>query len=87
MNERRNVAFEHGASEFGLSDKPNKLYYVVYNGRRIHFGSKTFDYNGPRYVGWMRRNSRFKNTGGEWIRNCDKTKPCYWVNYICWDYQ
>ena len=90
MNERRNLALRLGATEFELSDKENKLYYVVYNGRRIHFGSKTFDYNGlgyngNGYTGWARRNMRHKNAGGAWLMNIDKTRPCYWVNYICWE--
>ena len=86
MDERRSVALRHGATDFGLSDKENKLYYVVYNGRRICFGSKRFDYNGHNRLAWIARNSRFKNARYERIANTDKTKPCYWVNIICWPY-
>ena len=85
INERRNLSLRLGASDFGLSDKPNKLYYVVYNGKHIHFGSKHFDYNGPGFRGWISRNMRYKNADGAWLVNTDKTRPCYWVNYICWE--
>jgi hypothetical protein len=30
-----------GASEFGLSDRQDKRFYVVYDGKIIHFGLKT----------------------------------------------
>ena len=29
-----------GASEFGLSDRKDKRFYVVYNNKIIHFGLK-----------------------------------------------
>ena len=33
-------AIKHGASDFGISHNVNKRFYVVYNERKIHFGSK-----------------------------------------------
>ena len=83
MNEGRILALRLGATNFGLSDKPNKLYYVVYNGKHIHFGSKRFDYNGPGYTTWIARNMRHKNADGHWVATTDKTKPSFWVHYIC----
>ena len=38
----RNKALRHGASEFGVSNRRNKKFYVVYNGKSIHFGAKGF---------------------------------------------
>ena len=86
MDERRSVAIRHGATVFGLSDKENKLYFVVYNGKHIHFGSKRFDYNGHGRLVWIARNSRFKNACHERIANTDKSKPSYWINIICFPY-
>ena len=41
-------AIKHGASDFGISHNVNKRFYVVYNERKIHFGSKQGQaYNRP----------------------------------------
>ena len=34
-------ALELGATDFDISEKKDKRFYVVYNGKKIHFGSKT----------------------------------------------
>jgi hypothetical protein len=36
-----NKAFKLGASQFGISNRLNKRFYVIYNNKTIHFGSKT----------------------------------------------
>ena len=34
-------ALELGATDFDVSEKKDKRFYVVYDGKKIHFGSKT----------------------------------------------
>jgi hypothetical protein len=33
-------SFFLGASQFGISNRLNKRFYVIYNNKKIHFGSK-----------------------------------------------
>ena len=40
INKLEKKALILGASKFGLSDRINKRFYVIYHNKYIHFGSK-----------------------------------------------
>jgi hypothetical protein len=39
-------ALELGATDFDVSEKKDKKFYVIYNGKKIHFGAK----NGKTFI-------------------------------------
>jgi len=58
-----------GVSEFGKSNRKGKRFYVIYNGKKIHFGSSI----GSAYIdhhdeikrkNWRARHSQIKNKDG-----------------------
>jgi hypothetical protein len=88
MDVLRSRAMGLGAIDFGLSERKDKRFYVLYNGRVINFGSKhgqTFIDHGDtaiRYA-WLSRHSKIKNKVGELVINL-KTSPSYWSHNILW---
>ena len=81
-------AFQLGASKFGISNRINKLFYVIYNNKYIHFGSK----NGNTYIdhhddeikkNWIARHSKIKNSKGEYVITL-KDSPSYWSKNLLW---
>lgn len=85
----RNKALSLGATFFDLSDRKNKKYYVVYDGKQIHFGSK----EGSTYLdhkdekkreAWKARHSKILNKEGQKVITL-KTSPSYWSDKILWD--
>ena len=77
-----------GASEFGVSDKKEKRFYVIYQNKKINFGSRT----GSTYIdhrnkikrdAWIARHSKVRNKKGEYVIN-DPTSPSYWSHKILW---
>lgn len=80
-------ALKHGATEFGISRAKNKRFYVVYNGRRINFGSKfgsTFidHYDINKRTAWLARHSKILKQGSP--AYLDITSPEYWSWNILW---
>ena len=81
-------AIKHGASDFGISHNVNKRFYVVYNERKIHFGSK----QGQAYIdhhnkdirrAWIARHSKIKNHNNQYVMTL-KTSGSYWSKVILW---
>jgi hypothetical protein len=77
-----------GALDFGLSDRKDKRFFVLYNGQVINFGSKhgrSFIDHGDENIknAWYARHSKIKNKVGELVINL-KTSPSYWSHKILW---
>jgi hypothetical protein len=81
-------AFKLGASQFGISNRLNKRFYVIYNNKTIHFGSKT----GKTYIdhrnnelrkNWIARHSKIRNLKGEYVITI-KDSPSYWSKNLLW---
>ena len=77
-----------GASEIGNSKVNGKRFYVVYNGKRINFGSKT----GSTFIdhhdedvrkAWRQRHSKIKNKQGQYVYKL-KTSPSFWSWNLLW---
>ena len=88
MHQLRAKALSLGASEFGISDRKTKRYYVVYRDKLIHFGSKsgrTFIDHGDKTIrtNWIARHSKIKNASNQLVMNL-KTSPSYWARHILW---
>ena len=71
-----------GASEFGLSDRKDKRFYVVYDNKIIHFGLKhghTFidHHDKIKRDNWRKRHSKIKNKKGEYVYLL-KSSPSFW---------
>ena len=80
-------AFKLGASQF-ISNRLNKRFYVIYNNKTIHFGSKT----GKTYIdhrnnelrkNWIARHSKIQNLKGEYVITI-KDSPSYWSKNLLW---
>ncbi len=87
-NKLEQKAFKLGASKFGISERINKRFYVIYNNKYIHFGSK----NGNTYIdhrdnekrkNWIARHSQIKNVKGEYVITL-KESPSYWSKNLLW---
>ena len=87
-NKLEQKAFKLGASHFGISNRINKRFYVIYNNKYIHFGSK----NGNTYIdhhddeikkNWIARHSKIKNSKGEYVIK-NKESPSYWFKNLLW---
>jgi hypothetical protein len=77
-----------GAQDFGISNKKNKRFYVLYNNIYIHFGSSV----GNTYIdhkdknkqkAWFARHSKIKNNKGQSVIKL-KSSPLYWSANILW---
>ena len=89
INKLEQKAFKLGASEFGISNRINKRFYVIYNNKYIHFGSK----NGNTYIdhhndeikqNWIARHSKIKNKTGEYVIKI-KESPSFWSHNLLWN--
>ena len=77
MDELKNKALELGASDLGLSQMKHKKYFVIYNDKKINFGSahgKTFLDHKDKDIraNWIKRHSQIKDKNG--IRTCNDQK-------------
>jgi hypothetical protein len=66
-----------GASEFGLSDRKDKRFYIVYDNKIIHFGLKNGDtfidhHDRIKRANWRKRHSKIKNK--QTVRRCPHNK-------------
>lgn len=83
-----NKALKLGASDFNFSNRKNKRFYVVYNNKTIHFGSKNgsafIDHHDPvKRKNWQARHSRIINKEGIPFYKI-KTSPSHWSYYLLW---
>jgi len=89
MEKLKQKAIKLGATEFGMSDKPSKRFFVIYKGKRIDFGSdsrNTF-YDKPdtqKRKNWYARHSTNINskTGKKFIN--EKTSGLFWASRLLW---
>jgi len=88
MEKLKQSATELGAEDFGESNVKGKRYYVVYQGRRLNFGSKTgstFIDHGDEQLRdlWYKRHSKIKNKHGDYVVNL-KTSGDWWAARLLW---
>lgn len=88
MDMLREKAYKLGASDFGASNQKYKKYYVVYNGRKIHFGDNRYeDYtkhgDSSRRKNYLARASQIRNKAGNLTAN-DKNSANFWAINLLW---
>ena len=81
-------ALNLGATDFGLSKIRNKRYYVIFNNKKIHFGSKTgktFIDHGNNQIknAWLARHTKIRNKQGQLVHKL-KTSASYWSKVLLW---
>ena len=89
MDTLRAKALSLGATEFGQSNVKGKRFYVIYNGKRINFGSasgKTFIDHHDKKIrdAWRARHMAIQNKQGQLVYKL-KTSPSFWSYRILWD--
>ncbi len=82
------VAIITGADKFGISNRKNKRFYVIYRDKVIHFGSKTgqtfIDHHDDAIKqAWIRRHGTIKNKAGNHVILL-KTSPSFWSHRLLW---
>ena len=88
MEELRRKAEYHGATEFGKSNVKGKRFYVIYNNKKINFGSDVgrtyYDHrDGAKRKAWLARHSQIRNKQGQKVINL-KTSPSWWARVLLW---
>jgi hypothetical protein len=88
LEELKAKAIELGATDLKESKRAGKRYYVVYEGKRINFGSssgKTYlDHkDDKKKENWRKRHMQIKNRDGVPFYTI-KTSPSYWSYHILW---
>ena len=88
MQQLKEKAISLGASDFGTSNRMNKIFYVVYDNKIIHFGSptaKTFlEHNDEKKRdAWYARHSKILNKDGQAVINL-KSSASFWSARILW---
>ena len=83
-----NKAYSLGASEIGFSKVKGKRLYVIYDNKKINFGSdvgSTFiDHNDDKKrKAWRARHSKIKNKEGQFVYKL-KTSPSFWSYNLLW---
>jgi hypothetical protein len=76
-----------GATDFGISNRKNKRFYVIYNNKPIHFGSNTnntfIDHHDEKIrKAWKARHSKILKDGKPAYKN--KTSAEFWSYNILW---
>jgi len=88
MQQLKEKAISLGASDFGTSNRMNKKFYVIFNNKKINFGSKT----GQSYIdhqddkkrdAWYARHSKILNKDGQAVIN-QKSSASWWSARILW---
>ena len=88
MEKLKQKALKLGATEFGKSSMKGKRFYVVYQGKRINFGSSVgrafIDHRDNKIrANWYARHSMIKDKDGRYVIN-DKTSASFWSHQILW---
>jgi len=88
MDELKEQAIKLGATEFGKSKRKDKKYYVVYEGKKINFGSaagQTFlDHKDEKKKeNWKKRHSKIVDKDGVPFYT-KKTSAEFWATKILW---
>lgn len=84
----RNKALKLGASEFGISNRRTKKFFVSYNDKIIHFGAKGFsDYtqhkDKERRDRYRSRHKKIRLKDGSYAYK-NKNQPAFWAYNILW---
>ena len=88
MEKAREKALRLGATDFNKSSVAGKRFYVMYNDKKINFGSdvgQTFIDHGDvrKRKAWKARHSVIKIKTGEYAYTL-KTQPSYWSYHLLW---
>ena len=88
MEELQKKAFDLGATEFGKSKRKDKKYYVIYEGKKINFGSATgqtfLDHKDEKKKeNWKKRHSKIVDKDGVPFYT-NKTSAEHWATYLLW---
>lgn len=88
MNKLEKKAFRLGAIEFGISDKKDKRFYVIYDNHKINFGYKygsTFiDHKDKiKRKNWYARHSKIYDKLGHRVID-NPYSASYWSANILW---
>ena len=88
MDKLYNEAFKLSASEFGESKNKNKRFYVIYQAKKINFGSKTgstfIDHKDKtKRINWYKRHSKIKDKSGNLVIN-NPLSASYWSANLLW---
>ena len=88
MEELRTKAMSMGASEFGKSSVKGKRFYVIYDGRRINFGSNsnnTYIDHGDAKLrdAWRKRHSKIKLKDGRFAYTVP-SQADHWAYKLLW---
>lgn len=83
-----NKAISYGAKDFNISPRKNKRFYVLYNNKFIHFGSKDgmafIDHkNNKIKKAWQARHSKIINKDGIPFYKI-KESPEFWSWHLLW---
>ena len=81
-------ALKHGATEIGKSDRKDKRLFVVYQGRKIHFGAKHgetfFDHQDEKKRrAWLARHTKIRLKDGR-LAHKVKTQASFWSKVCLW---
>ena len=87
MEKLNKNAKRFGASEFGLSRTKNKRFYVIYDNKRINFGSRVGQtyidhHNKDKRKAWRARHSKILKDGKPAYKN--KMSPEFWNWHLTW---
>lgn len=85
----RRKALSLGATEFGVSPRKTNKYYVVYAGKKIHFGHSNYQdftqHKDPeRRKRYLARASNIKDKSGN-LTAQNKNTANYWSIHVGWD--
>lgn len=88
MDKLKAKAIRLGASDFGYSKAKGKRFYVVYQNKRINFGSdigSTFIDHGDdlKKKAWYARHSKITDKNGNLVIN-NVLSPSYWSAKLLW---
>lgn len=88
MQKLNEKAYKLGATEFGESSVKGKRFYVIYNGKRINFGSNTnntfIDHHDPqKRKSWRARHSKIQLKDGRYAHKVPEQAE-YWSFRILW---
>ena len=81
-------AMRLGSSTFGISTKGDYKYYVIYNGKTVHFGNKyhsdfTHHQDIERRDRYRARHGKIKTKSGE-LAYLNKNQASYWAWHLLW---
>lgn len=88
MSNLKQKALSLGATEFSKSNNKNKKYYVVYNGKKIHFGHSAYEdftthKNPERRKRYLARAKKITDGNGK-LTWKNKNSPNFWAIRILW---